>query len=226
MFTNIFYALKSVIISRGECAMKTTISPGKLEVICGSMFSGKSEELIRRMRRAQYAKQTTQLFKHASDIRKDVTANHVQTHNGARLAACPADSIQSIESMLWDDAQIIGIDEVQFFGYDIVLLIDKLVAQGKRVIVAGLDLDFRGIPFGCMPTLMALADDVTKLKAVCMKSGKDAHVSQRLIDGEPAKHTDPIIMVGADEAYEARSRSCHEIDKKPLQEYIKKLTEV
>jgi thymidine kinase len=128
--------------------------------------------------------------------------------------------------MIWDEAQIIGIDEVQFFGHDIILLVDKLVAQGRRVIVAGLDLDFRGIPFGCMPTLMALADDVTKLKAVCMQSGKDAHFSQRLIDGEPAKHTDPIVMVGAEEAYEARSRACHEIDRKPLLEYVKQQSEL
>ena len=195
-------------------------SSGKLEVICGSMFSGKSEELIRRIRRARYAQQKTQLFKHASDDR--TTIEHVHAHNGDKLSACAADTVATIEKMILDNAQIIGIDEVQFFGHEIVLLIDKLVEQGKRVIVAGLDLDFRGIPFGCMPTLLALADDVTKLKAVCMQSGEDAYLSQRLINGNPAKHTDPIVLIGAQEAYEARSRACHEIDKKPLEEYVKK----
>lgn len=199
----------------------TTKNPGRLEVICGSMFSGKSEELIRRMRRAQFAQQKTQLFKHASDNRS--TLENVHAHNGDKLSAFAAESAKAIEALILADSQVIGIDEVQFFGNDIVLVIDKLVEQGKRVIVAGLDLDFRGIPFGCMPTLMALADDVTKFKAVCMKSGKDAHFTQRLVNGQPAKHTDPIILIGAQEAYEARSRSCHEIDQKPLAEYLAKL---
>lgn len=198
--------------------------PGRLEVICGSMFSGKSEELIRRMRRAQFAKLNTQLFKPVIDDRKTIT--HVHAHSGDKLAACSVASAQELNGIIFDDTQVVGIDEVQFFSPDIVLVIDRLVYEGRRVIVAGLDLDFRGIPFGCMPSLMALADEVLKLKAVCMKSGKDAHVSQRLINGQPAKHTDPIIMVGAEEAYEARSRSCHEIDDKPLKEYVRKLYEL
>lgn len=195
--------------------------PGRLEVICGSMFSGKSEELIRRVRRSEYAKLNTQLFKHSSDNRKTIT--HVHAHSGDKLAACAVATAQEILSLILDTTHVIGIDEVQFFSPDIILVIDSLVYAGKRVIVAGLDLDFRGIPFGNMPTLMALADDVTKLKAVCMVSGKDAHVSQRLINGKPAKHTDPIILIGAQESYEARSRACHEIDRKPLEEYIKNL---
>lgn len=204
--------------------MLTNKAQGKLEVVCGSMFSGKSEELIRRIRRSQYAKQKTQLFKHASDNRK--TIEHVHAHSGDKLSASPADSVKIIEQLVLDDTQVIGIDEVQFFSNEIILFIDKLVKQGKRVIVAGLDLDFRGIPFGCMPTLMALADDVTKLKAVCVKSGSDAHFSQRLINGEPAKSSDPIVLVGAEESYEARSRACHEIDYTPLCEYIEKLNEL
>lgn len=195
------------------------IEPGRLEVICGSMFSGKSEELIRRIRRANYAKQQTQVFKPTIDNRK--TIDHVHAHSGDKLTAYPASSSHELEQMVLDSTMIVGIDEVQFFDTNIVLVIDRLVYAGKRVIVAGLDLDFRGIPFGCMPTLLALADDVTKLKAVCMKSGKDAHVSQRLINGRPAKSTDPIILVGAEESYEARSRACHEIDSKPLEEYLK-----
>lgn len=195
--------------------------PGRLEVICGSMFSGKSEELIRRIRRAEFAKLQTQLFKPAIDNRKTIT--HVHAHSGDKLAACAVTSVEELQTVIFDDTKVVGIDEVQFFSPDIVLVVDRLVYEGRRVIVAGLDLDFRGIPFGCMPALMALADEVMKLKAVCMKSGKDAHVSQRLINGQPAKHTDPIILVGAEEAYEARSRACHEIDKKPLEEYIRKL---
>ena len=198
--------------------------PGRLEVICGSMFSGKSEELIRRIRRAQFAKLQTQLFKPVIDNRK--TISHVHAHSGDKLAACAVNSVEELSSIIFDDTKVVGIDEVQFFEPDIVLIIDRLIYEGRRVIVAGLDLDFRGIPFGCMPALMALADEVLKLKAVCMKSGKDAHVSQRLINGNPAKSTDPIIMVGAQEAYEARSRSCHEIDNKPLEDYVKKLYEL
>lgn len=193
--------------------------PGRLEVICGSMFSGKSEELIRRIRRAEYAQQPTQLFKPTLDNRK--TIDHVHAHSGDKLTACAVTNSRELEKLVLDTTMIVGIDEVQFLDANIVLVIDRLVYAGKRVIVAGLDLDFRGIPFGCMPTLLALADDVTKLKAVCMKSGKDAHVSQRLINGKPAKHTDPIILVGAEESYEARSRACHEIDVKPLEEYLK-----
>ena len=198
--------------------------PGRLEVICGSMFSGKSEELIRRMRRAQLAKVQTQLFKPVIDNRK--TISHVHSHSGDKLAACAVSCVQELNNIIFDDTQVVGIDEVQFFSPDIVLIIDRLIYEGRRVIVAGLDLDFRGIPFGCMPALMALADEVLKLKAVCMKSGKDAHVSQRLINGQPAKATDPIILVGAEEAYEARSRSCHEIDNKPLADYVRKLYEL
>lgn len=196
---------------------------GRLEVICGSMFSGKSEELIRRIRRAEYAKIPTQLFKPSIDVRKTIT--HVHAHSGDKLAAIAVSSPQELFDTIDSSTQVVGIDEVQFFSPEIILIIDRLINEGKRVIVAGLDLDFRGIPFGCMPALMALADEVVKLKAVCMKSGKDAHVSQRLINGNPAKHTDPIILVGAEESYEARSRSCHEIDQKPLAEYVKKLYE-
>jgi thymidine kinase len=199
--------------------MNKKCEPGRLEVICGSMFSGKSEELIRRIRRAEYAQQPTQVFKPTIDNRK--TVEHVHAHSGDKMTAYAVSSSDELENLVLESTAIIGIDEVQFFDPRIILVIDRLVYAGKRVIVAGLDLDFRGIPFGCMPTLLALADDVTKLKAVCMKSGKDAHVSQRLINGQPAKHTDPIILVGAEESYEARSRACHEIDIKPLEDYLK-----
>ncbi|HBY05411.1 MAG: Thymidine kinase [candidate division TM6 bacterium GW2011_GWE2_42_60] len=191
---------------------------GRLEVVCGSMFSGKSEELIRRIRRAEFAKRKTQLFKHSYDNR--VTLCHVHAHSGDMLAAYAVNSPQELASFVLDDTEVIGIDEVQFFDPEIVLLIDHLVASGKRVVAAGLDLDFRGVPFGCMPILLAIADEVLKLKAVCMKSGKDAHFTQRVINGQPAKHSDPIILIGAQECYEARSRETFEIDYTPLAEYI------
>lgn len=195
-------------------------SCGRLEVICGPMFSGKSEELIRRMRRAEIAQQKTQLFKHSSDNRK--TLEHVHSHSGDKLRACAASSFQEIDSFVLPQTEVIGIDEVQFFDPAIIIFIENLVCRGKRVIVAGLDLDFRGVPFGCMPILLALADEVLKLKAVCMKSGKDASFTQRMVNGKPARHTEPVVLIGAEESYEARSRECYEIDYKPLTEYVQK----
>lgn len=192
---------------------------GRLEVVCGPMFSGKSEELIRRMRRAQIAQCKTQLFKHSSDNRK--TLEHVHSHSGDKLKACATATTQELEQFILHDTEVIGIDEISFFAPDVVLLIDTLVAKGKRVIVAGLDLDFRGIPFGCMPVLLALADEVLKLKAVCMRCGKDAAFTQRIVSGKPACHTDPLVLIGAQECYEARAREHFEIDYKPLSEYIK-----
>lgn len=191
---------------------------GRLEVVCGPMFSGKSEELIRRMRRAQIAQCKTQVFKHSSDNRK--TLEHVHSHSGDKLQACAAANITELTHFVLPDTEVVGIDEVQFFSPDIVLFIDKLVSQGRRVIVAGLDLDFRGIPFGCMPVLLALADEVLKLKAVCMKSGQDAAFTQRIVSGKPACYTDPLVVVGAQECYEARAREYFEIDYKPLAEYV------
>lgn len=212
---------------QGSCDRKNYMnnhSTGRLEVVCGSMFSGKSEELIRRMRRSQLAKRTTQVFKHASDNRRIndniCTCEHVQAHNGDSLEAIAVSTPEQLEQALNSDAQVVGIDEVQFFSSSIVLVIDRLVAEGKRVVVAGLDLDFRGLPFGIMPVLMAMADEVLKLKAVCMQSGRDAHYSQRLVNGRPARHTDPIVLIGAQECYEARARDCYEIDNKPLAEYL------
>lgn len=198
--------------------METSKRAGRLEVICGPMFSGKSEELIRRMRRAQIARQKTQVFKHSNDNRR--TLDCVDSHSGQTLAACAVADVQTIKCFLLDDTEVVGIDEIHFFSQDVVLLVDELVGQGRRVVVAGLDLDFRGVPFGCMPTLLALADEVQKLKAVCMKSGADAPLSQRLVNGRPAAHTEPVILVGAEECYEARSRACYEIDRKPLAEYL------
>jgi len=184
---------------------------GFLEVICGSMFSGKTEELIRRLRRAQYARQTILSFKHSLDNRKEI--EYVASHDGNKLLAIATENVALIKQYINTNTDIVGIDEVQFFSAEIVDLIQELVNQGKRVIVAGLDLDFRGIPFSCMPTLLALADEVTKLKAICMQCGAEAHYTQRLVNHKPAKFDDPIIVVGAEECYEARCRQCFKIDR-------------
>lgn len=185
------------------------MSKRKLEVICGSMFSGKSEELIRRLRRAEFAQLKIQVFKHSLDDRK--TTDHIHAHSGDKLSAIAISNLETLKAFLLPDTQVIGIDEVQFFSPTIVPLIQELIESGKRVVVAGLDLDFRGIPFGCMPALLALADNVTKLQAVCMECGDDAHFTQRLVNGNPAKLTDPIIMIGAQENYQARCRECYRI---------------
>ena len=186
---------------------------GSLEVICGSMFSGKSEELIRRLRRSQIAQLTTLVFKHRIDNR--TTVEYIHSHAGDKLKAVALDNPTDILEYSFDELQVIGIDEVQFFGDGILDVIFQLVDSGKRVIVAGLDLDFKGMPFGCMPMLLAMADTVTKLNAVCLVCSSDAHFTQRLINGKPADFDDPLILVGAQECYQARCRNCFSINKKP-----------
>lgn len=186
---------------------------GKLEVICGSMFSGKTEELIRRLRRAELAQQRTCVFKHRLDDR--MTIEYIYAHSGDKFKAIALESPADMELFISDDVNVIGIDEIQFFPSDIVATVLNLIDVGKRVIVAGLDLDFRGIPFGCIPTLLAVADLVTKLNAVCMECGNEAHFTQRLINGKAAKFHDPIIMIGAQECYQARCRDCYIIDHTP-----------
>lgn len=187
---------------------------GKLEVVCGPMFSGKSEELIRRLRRAIIAKQHVAVFKPAIDDRYGV--EHIRSHNGATIDAFPIENpnliLKEIEKHHYS---VIGLDEVQFFSQDILKVICALVDKGIRVICAGLDLDFRGVPFGSMPTLLAIADEITKLRSICTKCGQDAHFTQRLVNDKPAKFDDPIIMVGAQEKYDARCRNCFIIDKAP-----------
>jgi len=183
---------------------------GSLEVICGSMFSGKSEELIRCLRRAQFAKQNIMVFKHSLDDRK--TIKHVISHNSTQIEALAIKDPAEILNLVNEAVSVIGIDEVQFFDLEIINVILKLVNSGKKVFVAGLDLDFRGVPFGPMPTLMALSDKTLKLKAICVICGKDAHFSQRIVNGHPAKFNDPIILPGAEEYYQARCRNCFEID--------------
>ena len=194
--------------------LKEAQEPGRLEIICGPMFSGKSEELIRRLRRAIIAKQRVMTFKHALDNR--FSFDCVASHAGDKIDAQAIDIPERIlEFIKKGGADVIGIDEVQFFSSSVIYVIDELVNSGKRVIAAGLDLDFKGLPFGPMPTLLTLADEIMKLKAICSVCGKDAPFSQRLIDGQPAKYTDPIILIGAQESYQARCRHCYTIEQVP-----------
>lgn len=180
---------------------------GWIEVITGSMYCGKSEELIRRVRRAKIAKQEVQVFKPAIDDRYHKA--NVASHNGEQLEAIPIDQAADILSKLKPNVDVIAIDEANFCDQQLVDLCEHLADQGFRVIVAGLDRDFRGEPFGPMPGLMALAEYVDKLHAICVQCGNPASRTQRLIAGKPAQYDDPIILVGATDVYEARCRKCH-----------------
>jgi len=184
-------------------------SGGWIEVICGSMFSGKTEELIRRLRRAQIAKQKVQVFKPAIDTR--YAEREVTSHNGLQIEATPVESATDLRGRIASNTTVVAIDEAQFFERDIVGLCAALADAGLRVIVAGLDMDFRGEPFGPVPALMAEAEQVDKLQAICVACGGPASRTQRLIDGKPAAYDDPVILVGASEVYEARCRGCHEV---------------
>lgn len=184
---------------------------GWLEVVCGSMFSGKTEELIRRIKRAQIARQKVQVFKPRIDTR--YSAVQVASHNGVLHSAIPVSSSEEIATLVEPDTTVVAIDEAQFFDDGIVEVCRNLTHNGVRVIAAGLDLDFRGEPFGPMPLLMVEAEMVDKLQAICVVCGAPASRTQRLIDGHPAAYDDPVIMVGAKENYEARCRHCHEVPR-------------
>ncbi len=184
-------------------------SRGRVELICGSMFSGKTEELIRRLRRAVIAQQKVQVFKPLIDTRYH--EGQVTSHNGMGFEAKPVESAGNILGDLAPDTTVVAIDEVQFFDAAVIDICDQLAEQGKRVICAGLDTDFRGVPFGPMPDLMARAELVDKLHAICVLCGEEASRTQRLINGQPARFDDPVVLVGAAEVYEARCRQCHEV---------------
>jgi thymidine kinase len=184
---------------------------GWIEVICGSMFSGKTEEMIRRMRRARIAKQKVQVFKPVIDNRYSI--EKVASHNGVDHEALPVGTSADIMRSIDLDSTVIGIDEVQFFDMDVIHVARQLADRGVRVIAAGLDMDFRGEPFGPMPQLMAEAEHVDKLQAICVVCGKAASRTQRLIDGKPARYDDPLIVIGGSESYEARCREHHEVPR-------------
>jgi len=182
-----------------------------IEAICGCMFSGKTEELIRRLRRAKIAKQNIVVFKPRIDNRYD--GNHVVGHDGSSFSCMPIDieDNERILGMIDDsrDAQVVGIDEGNFFPEGLIHVCETLANEGKRVIVSGLDMDFRAEPFEPMPSLMARAERVHKLTAICVRCLGVATRSQRIVDGRPTRYDDPLIVVGKDEMYEPRCRSCH-----------------
>ncbi len=186
---------------------------GWIEVICGVMFSGKSEELIRRVRRAIIAKKRIQVFKSHLDERY-AGIYQVSSHDGRTVNAEPVDTTEQIARLLLPDTQVVAIDEAQFLDAGIVDLVTSLANRGLRVIVAGTDTDFRGEPFGAMPQLLTVAEVVDKLHAICVVCGNPASRNQRLIEGKPARYDSPTIMVGSAESYEARCRACHSVPRR------------
>lgn len=191
--------------------MYRPINHGYIEVIIGPMYSGKSEELIRRLKRAKIAKQNVVVFKPIIDDR--YSKEDVVSHSGYTINAIPIKDSFEIENYIDENTQVVGIDEVQFFDENIVEMAISLADRGIRVIAAGLDMDFKGEPFGPTPRLLAVAEFVDKIQAICSVCGQPATRSQRLIDGQPAKYDEPIIQVGAVESYEARCRKCHIVKK-------------
>ncbi|MEJ7810040.1 MAG: thymidine kinase [Gemmatimonadaceae bacterium] len=193
--------------------MYTSDRHGWIEVIAGVMFSGKSEELIRRVRRAIIARKKIQVFKSHLDDRYSGIFT-ISSHDGRTVEAMPADSSAQIAQQVNGLADVIAIDEAQFLDPGIIRLATSLAEGGVRVLVAGTDTDFRGEPFGPMPQLMAVAELVDKLHAICVICGNPASRNQRLIEGKPARYDSPTIMVGGRESYEARCRHCHRVPRK------------
>ena len=186
---------------------------GFLEVISGCMFAGKTEELIRRIKVLEFAKKKIIVFKPQIDNR--YSDNLVVSHAGSSVESISINNAKEILEHVKEDTEVVAIDEVQFFDDDIIEICDLLARRGKRVMVAGLDTDFRGEPFSMMPSLITQAEFVTKLTAVCVKCGAPATRTQRIVDGKPANYDDPIVLIGAAESYEARCRHCHEVGNKP-----------
>lgn len=176
--------------------------PGRIEVVCGSMFSGKTEELIRRMKRAKFAKQRVEIFKPALDTRYSVV--DVVSHDHNTISSTPVESSASI-TLLSSELDVVGIDEAQFLDEGIVKVCNELANRGVRVIVAGLDMDFQGVPFGPIPALCAIADEVTKVHAICVKCGNLAYVSHRLV------HDDKLVLLGEKAEYEPLCRECYKL---------------
>jgi thymidine kinase len=186
--------------------------PGWIEVISGVMFSGKSEELIRRVRRAIIARKSVQVFKSHLDSRYTGLYS-VTSHDGTAVEATPVDTAAEILRQVRPGTELVAIDEAQFLGHELVAAATALAQRGVRVIVAGVDTDFRGDPFGAMGDLMAVAETVDKLRAICTVCGGEACRNQRLVDGRPARWDAPTIMIGGRESYEARCRHCHRVPR-------------
>ena len=187
---------------------------GWIEVICGCMFAGKTEELIRRINVLSYARKNILVFKPQIDNRYSTT--EIASHAGSKVPCIVINEAKEILNHVNYDTDVVAIDEVQFFDEDVVDICEYLADSGLRVMVAGLDKDFRGEPFGVLPDLLTRAEFVTTLTAVCAKCGAPATRTQRIINGKPASFNDPIVLVGAKEAYEPRCRHCHEIVEKPI----------
>ncbi len=182
---------------------------GRIEVVCGSMFSGKTEELIRRMKRAKFARQKVEIFKPALDTR--YSEEEVVSHDSNHILSTPIESSASI-LLLATDVDVVGIDEAQFFDEELVTVCNELARRGTRVIVAGLDMDYMGKPFGPMPALMAIADDVTKVHAICVRCGSLAYVSHRTVE------SDKLVLLGEKAEYEPLCRECYREALAALQE--------
>ena len=180
--------------------LESAKKPGAIEVICGSMFSGKTEELIRRMKRAQFAKQTVEIYKPCIDVR--YSEDQVVSHDSHSILSTPIDSPASM-LLLSSDVEVVGIDEAQFFDDTLVDVVQTLANRGIRVIIAGLDTDFMGKPFGPMPALMAVAEDIQKVHAICVKCGSPANHSHRLVA------SDALVVLGEKDEYEPLCRHCY-----------------
>ncbi len=189
--------------------MEYNMRLGWIEVICGPMFAGKSEELIRRVKRMEYAKKKVLVFKPRIDNR--YSECEIVSHAKNRTKSVDIDKAHDIYNYLEEDTYSVVIDEVQFLDPEVVEICETLASRGIRVIVAGLDLDFRGEPFSIMPELLARAESVTKLSAICENCGALATRTQRIVNGVPAYYEDEIVIVGAEETYEARCRHCHQV---------------
>jgi len=183
---------------------------GWIEVVCGVMFSGKSEELMRRVRRAIIARKHTQVFKSHLDDRYG-GIQLVTSHDGSRVEALPVSASVEVAEKVAEDAQVVAVDEVQFLDHGIVDVANALADRGVRVILAGTDMDFRGRPFGPVGELLAIAERIDKLHAICVVCGELASRNQRLLDGKPAAAEGPTIQIGGSESYEARCRRCHAV---------------
>lgn len=187
--------------------------PGWIEVVAGVMFSGKSEELLRRVRRATIARRKVQVFKSHLDSRYAGVFS-ISTHDGREIEATPIDTAAEIFRLVKSDTELVAIDEAQFLDEEIVPVASALAARGVQVILAGTETDFRGEPFGPMGKLLAIAESVEKLQAICVICGDLATRNQRLVDGKPARYESPTILIGGHESYEARCRHCHRVPRR------------
>lgn len=185
---------------------------GSIEVICGPMFAGKSEELIRRVKRLEYAKKNILVFKPTIDNR--YAEDKIVSHNKNYTSSINIKNAKEILNYVKDETDAIVIDEVQFFDHELINIVNNLANNGKRIIVAGLDCDFKGKPFGIIPKLLAIADSITKLTAICVVCGENATKTQRIINGKEAFEDEPTILIGATESYEPRCRNCHKVLKR------------